>query len=286
MGYGDEAMSRLVDAIRSLKVKPSGCPHHSAHLTQNLSILLDGQPGLPDVPAIPQRLRRRLPLMVFRYDLYRGLANCLGNDVVSEGITTQGIWEGYETVLVLDILDRPSPGAYVMDIGSQLGWYSALARYRWPIIAIDNEGEALTLTWDNAHSLLGTPPFTVCQGWIDEDAPIIPAKAEPIHFAKIDIEGNEVHAVRMLSDLFLAGKVDYALIEISPVFNDTYPDLVEWLADCEYGVFQIPPKGWAYTQEYSEDPLGTLLRHCEIPGKGRREYVAGLRQENFVFVRR
>jgi len=290
MDHGDEAMI-LEQTVKQLKVKPSGCPHHERHETQNVLVTLDGQPGLPDVPAIPHHLRRHVSLKIYRWDLYRGFDNCPGNDVVSEGIATQGIWEGFETAVVLDILDSLRsgpyvPGSYVMDIGSQLGWYSALARGRYPIIAIEAEAENLGLTWLNASNGVDQPALTVWQGWIDEDVPFIPKDAEPIHFLKIDIEGNEVWAVRMLSELFTASKINYALIEISPVFNNSYPRLVERIADWGYGVFQIPPKGWIHTKEYSQDPLGTLLRRCEVPAKGRRGYVAGLRQENFMFVKR
>jgi hypothetical protein len=75
-------------------------------------------------------------------------------------------------------------------------------------------------------------------------------------------------------------------MEVSPIFADYYPDLVAWVADQGYRIYQIPGKGWERTPEYSDQPLETLRSYCEVPATGLREYVAGLRQENFMFVKR
>ena len=284
--------------LANLKAPPLDAPNvrckwHQNHETITVRLVLDGQPLIPDVPAIPHRLRRELTLELYDYRRYgqRGYEGegfphhwCTGQDIISYSIAEQGDWEGYETLTVLDVLDRGKRADLMLDLGAHIGWYSALAD-QFGVFTVEASAENNLLIGKNvtAHA---DPWVDTGPAWIDGDAPILPADAEPIHFVKIDLEGAENHAVRMLSALFAARKINYCLMEVSPIFADYYPDLVAWIADWGYRLFQIPGKGWEHTPEYSDQPLETLRSYCEVPTTGLREYVAGLRQENFMFVKR
>jgi hypothetical protein len=286
--------------LANLKAPPFGAPNvrckwHQNHETITVRLVLDGQPLIPDVPAIPHRLRRELTLELYDYRRYgqRGYEGegfphdwCTGQDIISYSIAEQGVWEGYETLTVLDVLDRGKRADLMLDLGAHIGWYSALAD-QFGVFTVEASAENNLLIGKNVtEQKYANPWVDTGPAWIDEDAPILPADAETIHLVKIDLEGAENHAVRMLSTLFAARKINYCLMEVSPIFADYYPDLVAWVADQGYRIYQIPGKGWERTPEYSDQPLETLRSYCEVPATGLREYVAGLRQENFMFVKR
>ena len=280
--------------LAKLKAPPFGalnvrCKWHQNHETITVRLVLDGQPLIPDVPAIPHRLRRELTLELYDYRRYgqRGYEGegfphdwCTGQDIISYSIAEQGVWEGYETLTVLDVLDRGKRADLMLDLGAHIGWYSALAD-QFGVFTVEASAENNLLIGKNvaAHA---DPWVDTGPAWIDEDTPILPADAEPIHLVKIDLEGAENHAVRMLSALFAARKINYCLMEVSPVFADYYSDLVVWIADQGYRIYQIPGKGWERTPEYSDQPLETLRRYCEISRDRLKETVGSWRQENVL----
>lgn len=151
---------------------------------------------------------------------------CMGDDDVSRTLRVSGVWEKVESKMFQEALGA-SPGI-VIDMGAQIGWYSRMAGIVGrEVIAIEPVSEHIELLRQNA------PSAHIAQHWIDNTSPVIPADGAPdIAIVKMDLEGNEVHAVRMISSLIRAGKVANILMEVSPIFNTTYkhivPQVMNW----------------------------------------------------------
>ena len=266
---------------------------HTTHATKTITVTLDGQPKILDVPEITPRLNRQFNMDVYDWQQYfktefgnqvvpifKGY--CPGQDVVSFALDVQGVWEGYETCAVLDILSEKETNNAVVDMGAHLGYYSLLAGTAgYSGLAYETDPFNLEVLAKNLA--LNAPKFKIINQWIDEKTPKLPDM--DIHLLKCDIEGNEKHAVKMVEKLLRAKRIKYLLLEISPCFNQSYPQLVEKVCGYGYRVYEIPHKSWEHTKEYAEQPLKLLKQYCEIPKAGRRGYVASLHQENFVFIR-
>lgn len=207
---------------------------------------------------------------------------CTGQDIISYCIDKQKVWEAEETALQVDILREQNHGI-VLDFGSHIGYYSILAaKLGYDVAAFDSSQENLALLHESAELNQVVDKIHPYYCLLDEDVPKLNPFDGEVHLAKIDIEGAEQYAVKMLGDLLVANKLKYLIMEVSPVFNDTYPDLVEKIAACGYDVYQIPSN----LQEPLVDPLKTVVRDYELKPEGRREYITGLHQENLLFVRR
>jgi SAM-dependent methyltransferase len=269
---------------------------HKKHNTKTVDLVLGGQPkGISDVPYITKRLSTKLfGFKVYdwleyggsgAFDKYDGY--CTGADVVSFSIDVQGVWEGYETVVALDILAHgSSQDGIVLDIGSQLGYYSVLAaEWGYNVVALDSDPESIRMTRENAELNLVADRVKAIHSWLDDDAPVLePSKSEQVHFLKCDIEGAEQYAVKMTSKLFQAKQIDYAMLEVSPCFNDSYTKLTEEILDCGYDAYQVPHKGWQYTAEYAEEPLKLLKQHCQIQREDIAAYMDTIKQEDLIFI--
>lgn len=251
---------------------------HPEHDTLILDINLIGIPeDLPDVCSFenyPQKFRMK----VFDWQKYEGTEGlCPADDIVSKSLMEQGVWEAYETLLMLDILRSPGN---VVDIGSQVGWYSIIAALQGnKVTAYDALEDNIEILKESAK--LNKLDITTNQEWIGEETQEQPVQS--VRFLKSDIEGNEQYVFKMYKRSFEARTIDYALLEISPCFNDSYPKLIKDIIDCGYDVYQVPGKRWEHTEEFSKEPLQTLLKYPII--KNLDEYMRSVRQENFLFVR-
>jgi hypothetical protein len=212
---------------------------------------------------------------------------CTGQDIISYCIDRQKVWEVEETAVQLAILSERHTGV-MLDFGSHIGYYSILAALKgYQVASFDSSRENLDLLHESAEANGVADKITPYLCLLDDQAPILSRDAEEIQLVKIDIEGAERHAVQMCADLMGGRKIKYLIMEVSPVFNGTYPSLVETICSQGYDVYQIPTdKNWEHYIEFMVDPLGILQQYCAIPPEGRQEYVALLHQENFVFVRR
>lgn len=155
--------------------------------------------------------------------LYAEPGYCMGDDDVSRTIRLYGVWEPTETTDFIGALLR-SPGI-VIDFGAQIGWYSRVAsNHDRLVLAIEPVVEHCVATRRNAADV------TVAHHWVWANSPVLGSAGAPrIACVKIDLEGAEVDAIRMLSELLDADKIDNILMEVSPTFNDTYPDLIRGL---------------------------------------------------------
>lgn len=260
---------------------------HPRHERLRIDLNLHGpHHGLPDIPGVPDYLAHRMAFEVYNYQTYRDTPGyCTGDDVVSFSIYTQGVWEGFETLLELDILHRGNRNNLVLDFGAHVGWYSTLAAIDgYHVVAFDIDAENLDVLMHNAALNDCAELVTPRQLWIDADSPRFVGVGERIEFLKCDIEGNEQHAFRMTSHLFAQQRVNYALLEISPIFNTSYPDLIETIVQLGYRPYKVPGKGWEHSDTFGEHPLDTLKAYCEIPRAELRSTIESWSQENMLLI--
>lgn len=290
---GTQTAAWLTDTgnrIASTTPSPWTCQRgHTEHATTPLLVVLDGPTDrVPDFPPVPHRLALSVPMAVWAWRDYlaTGAEYCPGRDIISECLETQGTWEGYGTNTVLDWLAR-TPGP-VIDCGAQIGWYSMLAaRNGHAVLAIDADEECLDLV--RTSSVMGGCDDLVwtCRTFLNLDVPQVDLPPDGVQVAllKIDVEGAENHALRVFGPLIRAGRVDALLIEVSPCFDDYYPQMVVELAEAGYVPYLIPGKN-ENLDAWAADPLGALAA-CQMPahpGPLAAE-VASFHQRDIFFVR-
>lgn len=286
-----------------MEKRKSNCEsNHNGHDTLRIDLHLKGEHhGINDVANIPHWYDKVIKLEVFDYKKYLNTSGyCPADTEVSRSIYCLGIWESFETLIMLDILRKGDVDNLVVDIGANIGWYSVLASLEgYDVVAIDNDPEILELLDTNIElnqpqgfvtssneTMNESTPQTYggdVQGFHEGSSVILDPRIE---FFKVDIEGGEKWAYRAWQDLFIKRKVNYALFEISPCFNKSYPDLVEEIASHGYDVYKVPQKGFEYIREFEKEPLETVKKYCIVNPEGRREYVASLYQENFLFIKK
>ncbi len=244
--------------------------------TTNIEVRLLGQSGFWDVPPIPDRLSCKFELMI--YDKTE--------DTVSIGLKEYGIWEGWETVLVLEILKTGDNSKIVVDLGSHIGWYSIIAAMNgYKVYAFDESTERIAMLNESARLNNCNNNISCTHIRIDKDTKLPVDFSCGIRFFKCDLDANDLYAVKLYYHLFKAGMIDYAMIEISPCFNNSYIELVELIAECGYDVYIIPDKLFRRRIEYGAYPLQTLKESCLIPG-GYEAFINKLQQENFLFIKK
>lgn len=263
---------------------------HTEHTTRKITVDLAAPHRYGDYPQVPTRLQRAFTMHIYDPDLYPvdGGPYCPAHDAVSETIDSHGIWEPRETILTLHVCESARADQAMLDFGAQLGWFSLLAAScGLRVRAIDADTENLEAAWASAQANgWGAYVATWHMRVAPDTEPVDPDFLGPLRLVKIDVEGAERDAVRILWPSIEAGLVDHLLIEISPCFADYYPDLVCDLIDADYEAYLLPPKQSPPLSlddpEHDLAPfrLDTLMRST------LRELVASWRQEDCWFKRR
>lgn len=165
---------------------------------------------------------------------------CPGDDCVSRTIALYQIWEPTETEMFITALNN-SPGI-VIDFGTQIGWYSMLAtKMGRDVLGIEGVSEHIKVTQSNASK--GPGHLWQAHHWVCETTSTLDATScPPVALVKIDLEGSEQHALRCVKDILEAGLIENILMEVSPVFNDTYPSLVSNLLYMGYSAVVCNPR--------------------------------------------
>lgn len=258
---------------------------HNDHVAKLVHVDLARPHGYADLTPVPERLARSFDVMVWDPGTYPvdGGAYCPAHDAVSETIADQGIWEPAETVLTLSACSAAPPNATVVDFGSQIGWFSLLAAScGLGVLAVEADPENVRLLTLSATA----------NGWADwvqklctrigPDTDALPPRR--IALAKVDVEGAERDAIRMLWPSIEAGLVDHLLVEVTPVFDGYYPDLVADLVRAGYRAYVLPPKS---TPPTVLDRLPADLEPLRIDGlddAALRELVGSWTQEMVWFA--
>lgn len=227
---------------------------HDAHLARCVRINLNGPSVVPDLPATPPEHARKFRMQVWDWSRYQNHAGlyCSGQDEVSKAIDMQGIWEGFETRVALEILDADEPGI-VIDFGAHVGWFTLLALTAdRPTLAVEADPENLALLMASASSVGRREILRPCRSWIGAESPKLTDDGPRVRFVKIDIEGHERSAVRVCEQILQARLVDYLMMEASPEFplSDT-AGTVAALEGLGYFAYLVPTKG----ETLEPDPL-------------------------------
>ena len=176
------------------------------------------------------------PYWIWDWPRYMDFPNyCTGQDEVSKSIDVNGYWERADTDWVLDILE---PGL-VLDFGSHIGWFAALAtRKGCQVVAVDADPQNMTLLRKN-FDLIKRGELRTWTGWVADIKGAVPTA--PIKLLKADVEGHEREVIDLTRHLWRNKMIDYALIEVSPIFENrenimapSYADLVDELIDYGY----------------------------------------------------
>lgn len=263
-------------------VREDRCEYHIGHIVAEAVMDLDGAcEAVPDYPVIPPHLcLPPRPFFVFNAAKYCEPGYCTGDDEVSRALLLQSRWEGFETSVALDILSH-TPPAWMLDIGSHVGWYSTIAaRLGHSVIAFDADSEHLALLRRNTNrsdgggSILPVEPIHC---WIDETTTPMTSPFGGIRLVKIDVEGHERDAIAMIEPLL--DRVDFILMEGSPEFANQ-GDIVGPLWARGFEVYVVPDKGYAGT--FAEPIRETMAFPFDYP----RQALTSQRTLLFINTRR
>lgn len=258
------------------------CRRDHTHRTRGVMVALGGPTDFRDCAPVPYALARHFEMFVWDPDEHPvdGGPYCPAHDAVSATIVSHGIWEPRETTIALHALSTAVPEAVCVDIGAQLGWYSLLAAScGLDVIAIDAEEANLRLLTASAEANGWGDHVTTLRTRIGRETPALELRR--VALAKIDVEGAEDEAVRILWPSIEAGLVDHILMEVSPCFAGYYPDLLATLAE-RYRIFTLPPK---------QRPPISLIDLCALEPyriddrPDLKSVVAGWHQEDVFMVR-
>ncbi len=175
---------------------------------------------------------------VYNWEMYNDLAGkyCPGQDDVSRTIINTGNWARDETKIIKRVLEKATKKKtrLVVDFGAHIGWYTIMAaQMGYDVIAFEGQPDHILLLENNIKIAGVENKVFVETTWVDEKIP--PARLntdggdyyKEVYFVKIDLEGNEQYAIQCLENLLKEKKIHYIFMEVSPVFNDTYPALVK-----------------------------------------------------------
>ena len=184
---------------------------------------------------------------VEKYNMHSGYY-CTGQDAVSGSLIAQGSWEDIDTKVIKKILFDGSRQNTVIDFGCHIGWYSLMAaQMGYQVISIDGDEENLELLQKNADRLGVGAYITPVHAWVDENLKQIEYLGKNIELIKIDLEGKDPEAIRVVEKILPYTKNLY--VEISPVFNDRYPEMVNYLIEQGFKAFY--PDNTPFDDDYS-----------------------------------
>jgi len=189
-------------------------------------------------------------MTVFNWNKYRSQPGfyCTGQDDVSRTLFNEGTWEKEQTKLIGKILKEGNKKNLVIDVGSHVGWYSRMAsQFGYEVEAFEGDIENVEVFKLNA------PKANIHTIWFDKDLEGVFDLDKDVELMKIDIEGAEEHVIRY----FASGlnRVKHLIMEISPVFNDSYPGLIRILQDFGFKVLELDGKPFDFNFDFKQRDL-------------------------------
>jgi hypothetical protein len=263
-----------------------GCTEHP---TRTVDIHLGGPTAYADYTPIPERFACDFTIECWDTDLMpvdHDPLWCPAHDAVSETLIALGVWEPQNTVVLMLAWEACGPETWFIDFGSQVGWFSTLAAASGlNVLAYEADAECVDMTFRNIGNVTSSDThLQVIHERLDDGTEQLEVDglAGMSIVAKIDIEGAEEHAIRTLGLTIDAYQVPYILMEVSPCFNDSYPELVTSLMDRGYHAYNMPPK---QTPPVVIDQLSDLLPYRIVGDFGEVwDEVASWRQRDVFFA--
>lgn len=191
-------------------------------------------------------------MWVYHYDKYKDFNGyCTGQDDISRTIVNTRMWEPDITEVATQILKFGNRDNVFVDIGSHIGWFSRLAENQgYKVMAYDGDS-------DNIESLNQNTLYTKANLiWFEEGTQIKNKIDTGIELMKIDIEGAEQYAIKAFEQYL--GKTKNILMEVSPVFNDSYPALIQKLVEIGFTPYEID--GSLFNFDYSFAQTNLLFK--------------------------
>lgn len=180
-----------------------------------------------------------------KYSVHPGLY-CPAQDAISDRLIVEGFWEKDDSKPIAEILERGDRSKLVIDFGSHIGWYTIMAaKLGYDVLAIDADAENLRLLTANAELHGVEDNITIQHAWVDDDFALDVNR--DVELVKIDLEGNDAQAVAACWPFI--GRVQNLYVEISPVFNGGYPQLVDRLTSAGFQAFWTD--GRPFDDDYS-----------------------------------
>lgn len=192
-------------------------------------------------------------MTIYDFEKYMGFDGyCSGQDDISKTLKLYGRWEVEETAVAREVLEAGNRKNIFVDVGSHIGWFSRLAQeYGYQVHAYEADSENIELFTANTEGMA-----VINHVWFDEDTKVESPYERDIELLKIDIEGAEKHAIRVLKDSL--PRVKNILIEISPCFNDSYPYLIKMLEELGFNSYFMD--GRPFDHKYDFNQTNLLLR--------------------------
>lgn len=178
---------------------------------------------------------------------------CPGQDDVSLTIDTTGKWSPFLTEVICMILEGGDKKLRFIDVGCHIGYFSKLASVMgYSVLAYEGNVPNLELAKRNVQEA------QFKEIWFDEDVkPRKWCKACSIHkgveLLKIDVEGSEQYAIKYLEKMLVDTK--NIIMEVSPVFNDSYPELVKRIVNHGFVARELDGSNFDFNYEFDQKDL-------------------------------
>lgn len=245
-----------------------------SHPTERIMVQLGGLTPYEDLAPIPMGFATEFLMEVWTGAPDDDLRWCPASDPVSETIRTLGVWEVSETIVLSSIFAN-NPDHVFLDIGCQLGWFSILAgEYGIPAMGFEVDPEVADVYVRNT----GRP---VIRGRISDTSQFEMAGDDLRYVVKIDIEGAEPAAIKMLRPALADSRVDYILIEMSPMFHDGYPALTRKIMSYGMNMGILPAKSVPPAKLESLEDLRWVSS-----ARSASKWIGAQEQVNVVFARK
>jgi SAM-dependent methyltransferase len=158
----------------------------------------------------------------------------------------EGLWELHDSKPIAEVFERGDRSRLVVDFGSHIGWYTIMAaKLGYDVLAIDADAENLRLLESNAVLHGVEDKITLRHAWVDEQFTLNVDRE--IELVKIDLEGSDYDAVNACWP-FIEGIRNF-YVEISPIWRDDYPRLVQQLTDSGFTAYWTD--GRPFDDDYS-----------------------------------
>jgi hypothetical protein len=184
---------------------------------------------------------------------------CNYHDGVSETLEKTQSWDIQIHERIQSILKQAKGKDLFVDIGCHIGYFSRLAsQMGFPVKGFDGDAENLDLAKHNSPDadlrLMWFNKDTKPRKWCDGCS-----RFKAIEVMKIDIEGEEESAINYWKEAFEQKAVKNVIMEVSPVFNGSYPALLERLRDWGYEAFELDGTPFSNDWNFAQKDLWLKL---------------------------